>query len=326
MGKPEPRLIRTPQEAEQTAVDWMRWMGFGDARLGPRGPDGGIDVNSPRAVAQVKAQMVKTGRPEIQGLYGVASFEKKQPLFFSLNGFTDEATEWGSSAGVALFTFNLAGEVEGLNAPANMLIDQAEVGGFLEWPDLRGRDLEWADLISIFWMGMSLWNYSFENGTYFSVKGVSEGEDGVFWSITYGFFRWASPEDRERYEQQDKKWTDDVEPELRFRTWVSSRRAEELRAEWKRLLRLSLEDGEDLMDGLKRSRKVHDAWEKEKARPISTESVIGFHLSASAAVEQARAVLSDGGFALSDFELTIEGAAEEPVDLVDWLTRQAERA
>ena len=77
------RTIRSPDDAEQVAAEWMRHLGFGDARCTGAGTDGGVDVRSREAVAQVKAQLTPVGRPELQALYGVARSEGCQPLFFS---------------------------------------------------------------------------------------------------------------------------------------------------------------------------------------------------------------------------------------------------
>ena len=51
----------------------MRYMGFVDAYPTPPGPDGGVDVDSTGAVAQVKAELAPTGRPRIQQLARLAT-------------------------------------------------------------------------------------------------------------------------------------------------------------------------------------------------------------------------------------------------------------
>src|SRR5437763_10631632 len=59
-----PHLIRSPDEAELVAAEWMRHLGFPDARCTGAGTDGGVDVRSAGAGAQVKAQLSPVGRPE----------------------------------------------------------------------------------------------------------------------------------------------------------------------------------------------------------------------------------------------------------------------
>ena len=121
------RTIRSPDDAEQVAAEWMRHLGFGDAQCTGAGTDGGVDVRSQGAVAQVKAQLTPVGRPELQALYGVARSEGRQPLFFSLMSYTTAALTWADEVGMALFRFDHAGLVEAVNAPAEGLL--AAAGG-----------------------------------------------------------------------------------------------------------------------------------------------------------------------------------------------------
>lgn len=123
---PKPILIRTPRDAENAACLWMRYWGFRDAELTSEGADGGIDIQSKTAVAQVKAEVAKTSRPVVQGLFGVANFEKKIPLYFSLGGYTQDAQEWADKAGIALFTFDLSGAAAPLNNFAMQIVEAAK--------------------------------------------------------------------------------------------------------------------------------------------------------------------------------------------------------
>jgi hypothetical protein len=115
---PDPLPIRSPHDAELVACTWMRYWGFSDARTTSGGADGGIDVTSTDAVAQVKAHMTPVGRPDLQAFLGAAAVEKKIPLFFSLNGYTDPAIEWADRAGIALFTYDLLGQPDPCNEEA----------------------------------------------------------------------------------------------------------------------------------------------------------------------------------------------------------------
>jgi Restriction endonuclease len=127
LGGAGARTIRSPDDAEQVAAEWMRHLGFGDARCTGSGVDGGVDVRSQAAVAQVKAHLTPVGRPELQALYGVARSEGRQPLFFSLMSYTAAALAWADEVGMALFRFDHAGMVEPVNAPAETLL--AAAGG-----------------------------------------------------------------------------------------------------------------------------------------------------------------------------------------------------
>ncbi len=140
------RTIRSPDDAEQVAAEWMRHLGFDDARCTGAGTDGGVDVRSREAVAQVKAQLTPVGRPELQALYGVARSEGRQSLFFSLMSYTAAALTWADEVGMPLFRFDHAGMVEPVNASAEALLVAAGGPGVLlppAWPvrlsDRAGR-------------------------------------------------------------------------------------------------------------------------------------------------------------------------------------------
>ncbi len=125
-GRPEPRLIRTPREAELVAVDWMRYLGFTDAVATPVGADEGIDVISERGLAQVKMEGKPTSRPTVQQLHGVATAEEKEALFFSLGGYTSPASTWASQHGIALFRYDHQGTPQAVNPPALRLMETAD--------------------------------------------------------------------------------------------------------------------------------------------------------------------------------------------------------
>ena len=128
--KPIPTLIRHPRDAELVAVDWMRYWGWEDATATPQGADEGIDVMATHAVAQVKAHMTPVGRPDIQKLFGISSAEQKAGLFFSLSGYTSEATAWAEKAGVGLFRFDLQGEPQPENEHAQTMIRDQRIRFF----------------------------------------------------------------------------------------------------------------------------------------------------------------------------------------------------
>lgn len=119
---PEPRLIKTPTDAEELARDTLRACGFPDARTTGVGRDGGVDVRSAAVVAQVKLEGLKTDAPRVQALFGVAAHENRQPAFFSLGGYTQAALEWSEAAGVALFEFDYSGGVAARSSAAKRLL------------------------------------------------------------------------------------------------------------------------------------------------------------------------------------------------------------
>ena len=123
---PPPRLIRSPQDAEEAAAVWLRWFGFTDAMVTRSGADGGVDVRGRSMVAQVKAHMVPVSRPDLQKLYGVAQAENAVPIFFSLMSYTRDAQEWGNEVRMALFRFDHAGVPEAVNGYATALVQRAQ--------------------------------------------------------------------------------------------------------------------------------------------------------------------------------------------------------
>ena len=121
--RPTRRNFRNPREAEELAAEWLRYFGFDDATLTQEGSDGGVDIEGGKFVAQVKAEMKPSGRARVQQLYGIAQLERKRAVFFSLCGYSPHATEWANRAGVALFSFNHAGEPEPANDAASKIYE-----------------------------------------------------------------------------------------------------------------------------------------------------------------------------------------------------------
>lgn len=117
----QPRLIRTARDAELAACEWLRSIGFEDAAATPVGPDAGVDIVGSTIVAQVKAEVVPTGRPVVQAIKGVAAHYQKQPVLFTLAGTTVQAARFADEAGVAVFRFDLQGVPVAQNAPARSL-------------------------------------------------------------------------------------------------------------------------------------------------------------------------------------------------------------
>ena len=74
----------------------MRWLGYADARKTRGGTDEGKDVDSFKAVAQVKDMGTGVSRPMLQQLFGVAAAEKNIPVFFA-RSYAKTAKEWGES-------------------------------------------------------------------------------------------------------------------------------------------------------------------------------------------------------------------------------------
>ena len=128
LRRPANRYIGTWEEAEEFAQNWMFYFGFMDATLTQKGSDGGIDVTSERAIAQVKYRENPTSRPDVQRLEGEAVRRGKQSIFFSLKGYSKPAVEWASASTtkLALFTYDKQGNVIAENFHAEALLDMAK--------------------------------------------------------------------------------------------------------------------------------------------------------------------------------------------------------
>ncbi|MHA6695613.1 restriction endonuclease [Homoserinimonas sp. A520] len=129
-----PGFLLDWQAAETAAVSHMRTLRFIDAQATGPGTDGGIDALSTEAAAQVKFYANPIGRPDIQRLRG-AAHEYRLALFYSTGGYTKEAVEYATEAGVALFQMDPYGSCE----PASEL---AEVLGEPEHVHERKQQME----------------------------------------------------------------------------------------------------------------------------------------------------------------------------------------
>jgi hypothetical protein len=104
-------------------ADWLRNF-FVDVRRGPSGADAGVDIEGPTVAAQVKFHRNRVGRPDVQRLHGAA--EGRSAMFFSWSGYSKHAEEWADDNGIALFTYDLAGNVQSANDAAEDLIAEHE--------------------------------------------------------------------------------------------------------------------------------------------------------------------------------------------------------
>lgn len=127
MERPEPCRITSWQVAEKNALVWMRYWGYKDAQLTVGGADGGVDVRSRSALAQVKFEAAKTGRPALQRLLGAAMRDtSKQLIFISRGGFGEPAIAYANQVDMALFVYDRNGHMEPVNKPAREVARREE--------------------------------------------------------------------------------------------------------------------------------------------------------------------------------------------------------
>ena len=116
--------ITTPEAAETIAAARMREFGYSDARVTGHGADGGMDVVSARAEAQVKQESYQTGRPALQRLYGARGDDRSRDLlFFSAAGYSRQAVAYADTVGIALFTYDVLGNIAAAN-PVGRLVEE----------------------------------------------------------------------------------------------------------------------------------------------------------------------------------------------------------
>ncbi|MFI8696761.1 restriction endonuclease [Dietzia maris] len=115
--------IDTPDAAELNAQNLMCSWGYLDAVAGTGGADGGIDVRSTRALAQVKWKGGVTGRPDCQKLVGARGTGTEQLFFFSASGYSAQAIEYADQVGMALFTYDPVGAAEAVNPAARRVLE-----------------------------------------------------------------------------------------------------------------------------------------------------------------------------------------------------------
>lgn len=109
--------------AEHHAAAHMHWLGYGDAQVTPRGSDGGIDVVSSQAIAQVKMHMKPVGAPDLQRLFGARGNLHHQAMFFySLSGYSPKALAYANEHGTLLFLIGLHGIASPVNEAAKRLV------------------------------------------------------------------------------------------------------------------------------------------------------------------------------------------------------------
>lgn len=140
-------LIATPHQAELNAERVMKLWGFTDAVATTGGADGGIDVRSSKALAQVKRRSRAASRPEVQQLYGArGSDHEKQLFFFAASAYSKDAVKYADEVDVRLFLYNESGAVSPVNRRAK---DFLKAGGFQDHvPALRLGDwLIWIALL-----------------------------------------------------------------------------------------------------------------------------------------------------------------------------------
>ncbi len=111
----------------------MRQLGFDDASVTRGGPDGGIDVRSSSAVAQVKCWFKPVGTPDLQRLFGARGHQRHlKMLFFARSGYARGALDYAADHEIALYTFDDEGHISPVNDHARTLMSHRSTARSME--------------------------------------------------------------------------------------------------------------------------------------------------------------------------------------------------
>ena len=122
---PPPQRIDSWRTAETNAAAWMRHWGFDDAQVTPDGNDGGVDVRSSTAIAQVKREATDVGIEALQRLAGARLREHHLGLlFFSGSGYTRQAALYAETMEMMLFVYEVDGAMLAVSTKAKALLER----------------------------------------------------------------------------------------------------------------------------------------------------------------------------------------------------------
>ncbi|MGB3822435.1 MAG: restriction endonuclease [Rhodococcus qingshengii] len=133
--------IMTPHQAELNAAEVMKSWGYIDSVATTGGADGGIDVTSRDALAQVKWRGGAAGRPDLQKLYGARGSGTQQLMFFAASSYTDQAIEYADQVKIALFIYDPVGAVEPVNDSAKLIVTGGAVQSMSPWTALAIEEI-----------------------------------------------------------------------------------------------------------------------------------------------------------------------------------------
>lgn len=113
------------QGAERLAAEWMRHLGVRDAVVTKYSGDGGIDVESPHVVAQVKNIHPASSVPiaQIRDLHGTATHRGKGAVLFTSGRVSAAGETFADETGIALIRYEAEkGTISGLNRKGRKVI------------------------------------------------------------------------------------------------------------------------------------------------------------------------------------------------------------
>ncbi|MFJ5261779.1 hypothetical protein ACIQAC_15100 [Streptomyces sp. NPDC088387] len=116
-----PVTIRTARDAVTTAALYLDWLGYKGIRRADQRPPSGIGLAARGVLAQVDPTVRPASPRDVECLWLTAMTESATCVYFSLAGFTEGARDTADTLGVPLFTLDLTGTPQPVNAPAEDL-------------------------------------------------------------------------------------------------------------------------------------------------------------------------------------------------------------
>jgi HJR/Mrr/RecB family endonuclease len=98
----------SPRNAEFLCSQFLKFMGATGAEVTKASKDQGLDITSDNFVGQVKHLHSKVGVKAIRELLGASVLTKKQPVFFSKSGYTDDAIDFAIANEILVYTYDAA--------------------------------------------------------------------------------------------------------------------------------------------------------------------------------------------------------------------------
>lgn len=95
----------SPSRAEDLCTEFMLFMGAEGAVTTRGSKDSGLDIVADKFVAQVKHLHSKVGVKALREFLGASISTKKIPIFFSRNGFTDDAVKFAIENEILAFEY-----------------------------------------------------------------------------------------------------------------------------------------------------------------------------------------------------------------------------
>ena len=116
------RQASTSKRAEEMCANWLRSIGQ-NAQTTADGPDGGVDIRSFQYLGQVKNYKGSVPVQAVREIFGLATSEGKEAIFFTSGNYTKAAIDFANKVDMPLMKYDgLLEEFEGANRAGQRLL------------------------------------------------------------------------------------------------------------------------------------------------------------------------------------------------------------